>query len=75
MENFALNVIVIIKSTYDYKRIIKASDRATLLNLMVGLNAFTLCTGIICEELNGDGYKAINYMLCGSSVKYFKGDE
>ena len=48
-----------IKSTYDYKRLIKANDRATLLNLMVGLNAYTLCSGIICEELNGDDYLAI----------------
>ncbi len=46
-------------STYDYKRIIKANDRATLLNLMVGLNAYTLCSGIICEELNGGDYCAI----------------
>ena len=46
-------------STYDYKQIIKANDRATLLNLMVGLNAYTLCSGIICEELNGDGYASI----------------
>ena len=47
------------KSTYDYKRIIHADDRATLLNLMVGLNAYTLCSGIICEELNGPDYRAI----------------
>lgn len=47
------------KSTYDYKRLIKANDRATLLNLMIGLNAYTLCSGIICEELNGSDYKAI----------------
>jgi hypothetical protein len=47
------------KSTYEYGRLIKASDRATLLNLMVGLNAYTLCSGIICEELNGSDYKAI----------------
>ena len=46
-------------STRDYKKIIKANDRATLLNLMVGLNAYTLCSGIICEDLNGDGYAAI----------------
>lgn len=46
-------------STYDYKKIIKANDRATLLNLMVGLDAYTLCSGIICEELNGDGYASI----------------
>lgn len=47
------------KSTYEYKKIIKADDRATLLNLMVGLNAYTLCSGIICEELNGADYKAV----------------
>ena len=39
------------KSTYEYKKIIKADDRATLLNLMVGLNGYTLCSGIINEEL------------------------
>ena len=47
------------KSTYEYKKIIKADDRATLLNLMVGLNGNTLCSGIINEELNGDDYIAI----------------
>jgi len=46
-------------STNEYKKIIKANDRATLLNLMVGLNAYTLCSGIICQELNGDDYAAI----------------
>lgn len=46
-------------STYDYKRLIKANDRATLLNLMVGLNGYTLCSGIICEELNGFDYYAV----------------
>ena len=46
-------------STYEYKRVIKADDRATMLNLMVGLNGFTLCSGIISEDLNGDDYAAI----------------
>lgn len=46
-------------STYDYRQIIKADDRATLLNLMVGLNGYTLCSGIICEELNGGEYAAV----------------
>ena len=46
-------------STYDYHKLIKANDRATLLNLMVGLNGYTLCSGIICEELNGEDYKAV----------------
>lgn len=27
--------------------------------MMVGLNGFTLCSGIICNELNGDGYVAV----------------
>ena len=34
-------------STYEYKRLIKADDRATMLNLMVGLNGYTLCSGIL----------------------------
>ena len=46
-------------STYSYKRLIKANDRATFLNLMVGLNGYTLCSGIICEELNGEEYCAV----------------
>lgn len=46
-------------STYDFKRKIKANDRATLLNLMVGLNGYTLCSGIISEDLNGSNYMAI----------------
>lgn len=47
------------KSTFEYKKLIKICDRATVLNLMVGLNAYTLCSGIICEELNGPDYVAI----------------
>ena len=46
-------------STYQYKQLIRAPDRATLLNLMVGLNGYTLCSGIICEELNGEDYCAV----------------
>ncbi len=46
-------------ATHNYKRLIKASDRATLLNLMKGLNAYTLCSGIICEALNGEEYCAV----------------
>ena len=46
-------------STLEYKQIIKADDRATMLNLMVGLNGYTLCSGIICEELNGNDYAAV----------------
>ena len=50
-----------ILSTNEYSRTVKASDRATMLNLMVGLNGYTLCSGIICEELNGSDYLAIPF--------------
>ena len=58
-KNNSLYLAEEMKSTYDYRRLIKANDRATLLNLMIGLNAYTLCSGIICEELNGSDYMAI----------------
>lgn len=50
-----------ILSTNEYSRMIRANDRATMLNLMVGLNGYTLCSGIICEELNGEDYLAIPF--------------
>lgn len=46
-------------STYEYKQLVRANDRATLLNLMVGINRYTLCSGIICEDLNGTEYCAV----------------
>ncbi|MDD6155389.1 MAG: LysR family transcriptional regulator [Eubacteriales bacterium] len=48
-------------SDNEYPRSIKATDRATMLNLMVGLNGYTLCSGIICEELNGTDYVAVPF--------------
>lgn len=50
-----------ILSTNEYIRTIKANDRATMLNLMIGLNGYTLCSGIICEELNGDDFIAVPF--------------
>ena len=46
-------------STYSYKRLIRANDRATMLNLMKGVNGYTLCSGIISENLNGSDYCAV----------------
>ncbi len=46
-------------STADYARVIKASDRSTMLNLMKGLNGYTFCSGIICGSLNGSDYTAV----------------
>ena len=50
-----------ILTTSEYPRTIKTNDRATMLNLMVGLNGYTLCSGIICEELNGSDYIAVPF--------------
>ncbi len=50
-----------ILSTEEYHHTIKANDRASMLNLMVGLNGYTLCSGIISEELNGDDYIAVPF--------------
>lgn len=46
-------------STREYKQIIKADDRATMLNLMTGMNGYTLCSGIICQDLNGGRYVSV----------------
>ena len=58
-SNFYLSEEIL--STNEYPRMIKCCDRATILNLMIGLNGYTLCSGIICEELNGSDYLAIPY--------------
>ena len=46
-------------SNYEYKQTVKLDDRATMLNMMKGLNGYTLCSGIICSELNGEDYTAV----------------
>lgn len=43
-----------ILSTFDRKRNIKVRDRATLFNLVIGLNGYTISSGVISKELNGD---------------------
>lgn len=45
--------------TSGYSRVIKATDRSTMLNLMKGLGGYTFCSGIICGSLNGDDYAAV----------------
>lgn len=42
-----------ILSTLDRKKNIKVRDRATLFNLVIGLNGYTVSSGVISEELNG----------------------
>lgn len=48
-----------ILSTLSHKKNIRVSDRATIFNLMIGLNGYTISTGVINEDLNGDNIVSI----------------
>ena len=61
-DNSAFYLSEEILPTNDYSRLIRANDRATMLNLMIGLNGYTLCSGIICDELNGSNYRAVPFL-------------
>lgn len=61
-----------IQSTLERKKNILVRDRATLFNLLIGLNGYTICSGVISKELNGaniialpleaDDYMEIGYI-------------
>ena len=57
-----------ILSDKEYNRTIKACDRATMLNLMRGLNGYTLCCGVISEDLNGDDYIVVPFKETGDAI-------
>lgn len=44
-----------------YSQTVQVNDRSTMLNLMVGLHGYTLCSGIISGDLNGDGYVVVPF--------------
>lgn len=44
-----------ILSTADCDKEIVVCDRASLFNMLIGLNGYTICSGLISEELNGPG--------------------
>lgn len=46
-------------STVPHRKIIHVSDRATLFNLLIGLNGYTVCTGILNSNLNGDNIVSV----------------
>ena len=62
-----------ILSTVDSDKELLVRDRATLFNLLIGMNGYTICSGVINEELNGpnivarplkvDDYMEIGYIL------------
>jgi DNA-binding transcriptional LysR family regulator len=60
-----------ILSTLDHNKNIKVRDRATLFNLVIGLNGYTVSTGVISKELNGENIiakplKVKEYMRVGT---------
>lgn len=46
-------------STSERKRNIRVRDRATLFNLLIGLNGYTVCSGVIDKKLNGKDIIAV----------------
>lgn len=46
-------------SDYERKQNIRVRDRATLFNLLIGLNGYTVCSGVIDEKLNGKDIIAV----------------
>ena len=46
-------------SSFERKKNIRVSDRATLFNLLIGLNGYTVCSGIIDQKLNGEDIIAV----------------
>ena len=52
-----------ILSTIDRAKNIKVRDRATLFNLVIGLNGYTVSSGVIDPELNGEGIIARPLMV------------
>lgn len=48
-----------ILSTLSHKKSIRVSDRATLFNLLIGLNGYTISTGILSSDLNGNDIASV----------------
>jgi DNA-binding transcriptional LysR family regulator len=48
-----------ILSTRTQKKKILVSDRATLFNLLIGLNGYTISSGVLNEDLNGEQIKSV----------------
>lgn len=52
-----------ILSTEYSKKDIRVGDRATIFNLMIGLNGYTISTGIVSADLNGENIIAIPLLV------------
>lgn len=50
-----------------YQKTVKATDRATMMNLIEGLNGYTLCSNIYSEKLSGDQFFVIPFKTGGNT--------
>ncbi|HHU35722.1 MAG TPA: LysR family transcriptional regulator [Treponema sp.] len=48
-----------IQSTVYHRKSVTVSDRATLFNLLIGLDGYTISTGILTQDLNGNKITAV----------------
>lgn len=53
-------------SAFERKKNIRVRDRATLFNLLIGLNGYTVCSGVIDRNLNGEDIIAVPLAQDGS---------
>ncbi|MGY5487518.1 LysR family transcriptional regulator [Paenibacillus sp. ALE2] len=56
-----------ILSTLSHPKSIHVNDRATLFNLLIGLNGYTISTGVISADLNGNEIISVP-LECGESI-------
>ncbi|WP_025693198.1 LysR family transcriptional regulator [Paenibacillus zanthoxyli] len=56
-----------ILSTLSHPKSIRVNDRATLFNLLIGLNGYTISTGVLSADLNGNEIIPVP-LDCGESI-------
>ena len=50
-------------SDFERRKNIRVRDRATLFNLLIGLDGYTICSGVISETLNGPNIRAVPLLV------------
>lgn len=56
-----------ILSTLSHNKSIRVNDRATLFNLLIGLNGYTISTGVLSSDLNGNEIISVP-LMCEETI-------
>ncbi|MNH90451.1 HTH-type transcriptional regulator GltC [compost metagenome] len=56
-----------ILSTLSHNKSIRVNDRATLFNLLIGLNGYTITTGVLSSDLNGNEIISVP-LMCEETI-------